>query len=317
MSQNPASGVQTVTVGEESSGQRIDNFLLKHLKGVPKSRIYRILRKGEVRVNKGRIKPEYRLKSGDLVRIPPIRVSDKPAPAKPGAGLQQVLEQSILYEDKALLVLNKPSGLAVHGGSGVSLGVIEALRAMRPEARFLELGHRLDRDTSGCLVIAKKRSALRAFQQLLREDGMEKVYLALVMGRWQGGKRGIDAPLRKNTLQSGERIVRVSPDGKPSLSIFTPETIYKDCSLMRVKLVTGRTHQVRVHARHSGHPIAGDDKYGDEGFNRQMAALGLKRLFLHARELRFTLPEHATIHVQAPLDDNLQQTLNKLEAEKL
>jgi 23S rRNA pseudouridine955/2504/2580 synthase len=304
-------------VGEESSGQRIDNFLLKELKGVPKSRVYRILRKGEVRVNKGRIKPEYRLKIGDKVRIPPVRVSEKPAPANPGQRLQRLLEQGILYEDKALLVLNKPSGLAVHGGSGVSFGVIEALRAMRPEARFLELAHRLDRDTSGCLVIAKKRSALRAFQQLLREDGMEKVYLALVKGRWQGGKRRIEAPLRKNTLRSGERVVRVSEDGKASLSIFTPETIYKDCSLMRVKLVTGRTHQVRVHAQYSGHPIAGDDKYGDAVFNREMAGFGLKRLFLHARELRFTLPEYATIHVEAPLDENLQQILNKLKSEKV
>jgi 23S rRNA pseudouridine955/2504/2580 synthase len=304
-------------VGEESSGQRIDNFLLKELKGVPKSRVYRILRKGEVRVNKGRIKPEYRLKIGDKVRIPPVRVSEKPAPANPGQRLQRLLEQGILYEDKALLVLNKPSGLAVHGGSGVSFGVIEALRAMRPEAHFLELAHRLDRDTSGCLVIAKKRSALRAFQQLLREDGMEKVYLALVKGRWQGGKRRIEAPLRKNTLRSGERVVRVSDDGKASLSIFTPETIYKDCSLMRVKLVTGRTHQVRVHAQYSGHPIAGDDKYGDAVFNREMAGFGLKRLFLHARELRFTLPEYATIHVEAPLDENLQQILNKLKSEKV
>lgn len=303
-------------MGEEGSGQRIDNFLLKHLKGVPKSRIYRILRKGEVRVNKGRIKPEYRLKSGDIVRIPPIRVSHKPAPAAPGKRVQTLLEQNILYEDKALLVLNKPSGMAVHGGSGISLGVIEALRAIRPEARFLELAHRLDRDTSGCLVIAKKRSALRAFQQLLREDGMEKVYLALVKGRWKGGERRIDAPLRKNTLRSGERLVKVSEDGKASLSIFTPETIYKDCSLMRVKLVTGRTHQVRVHAQFSGHPIAGDDKYGDVDFNRKMAQSGLRRLFLHARELRFTLPESTTIHVQAPLDEGLQQLLNKLESDK-
>lgn len=305
-----------MTVGEDSGGQRIDNFLLKHLKGVPKSRIYRILRKGEVRVNKGRIKPEYRLKIGDIVRIPPIRVSDRPAPAAPGERIQTLLQQSVLYEDKALLILNKPSGLAVHGGSGVSFGVIEALRAMRPEAHFLELAHRLDRDTSGCLVIAKKRSALRAFQQLLREDGMEKVYLALVKGRWEGGKRGIDAPLRKNTLRSGERMVKVSEDGKPSLSIFTPETIYKDCSLMRVKLVTGRTHQVRVHAQHSGHPIAGDDKYGDADFNRQMAERGLKRLFLHARELRFTLPESTTIHVEAPLDEQLQAILHKLETDQ-
>jgi 23S rRNA pseudouridine955/2504/2580 synthase len=315
MNEKPASGVREVTVGEDSDGQRIDNFLLKILKGVPKSRIYRILRKGEVRVNKGRIKPEYRLKSGDLVRIPPIRVSEKPKPASPGQRIKQLLDNSILYEDKALLILNKPSGMAVHGGSGVSLGVIEALRAMRPEAHFLELAHRLDRDTSGCLVIAKKRSALRAFQQLLREDGMEKVYMALVKGRWQGGKRRIDAPLRKNTLKSGERIVTVSEDGKSSLSIFSPETIYKDCSLMRVKLITGRTHQVRVHALYSGHPIAGDDKYGDAAFNRQMAEKGLKRLFLHARELRFTLPDSVTIHVEAPLDENLQAILNKLEAE--
>jgi len=300
-------------VDEGSSGQRIDNFLLKQLKGVPKSRIYRILRKGEVRVNKGRIKPEYRLKSGDLVRIPPIRTSEKPVANAPGQRVQQLLNDSILYEDKELLILNKPSGMAVHGGSGLSFGVIEALRAMRPEARFLELGHRLDRDTSGCLVIAKKRSALRAFQQLLREDGMEKVYLALVMGQWKSGKREINAPLRKNTLKSGERIVKVSRDGKPSLSIFSPETIYRDCSLMRVKLVTGRTHQVRVHALHSGHPIAGDDKYGDETFNKMMAGRGLKRLFLHARELRFTLPEHATIHVEAPLDENLKAILKKLE----
>ncbi|MCW8829009.1 MAG: 23S rRNA pseudouridine(955/2504/2580) synthase RluC [Gammaproteobacteria bacterium] len=316
MNENPASRVREVTVGEESGGQRIDNFLLKHLKGVPKSRIYRILRKGEVRVNKGRIKPEYRLKIGDIVRIPPIRVSEKPAAANPGQRLQQLLEQSILYEDKALLVLNKPSGLAVHGGSGISFGVIEALRAMRPEAHFLELAHRLDRDTSGCLVIAKKRSALRAFQQLLRDDGMEKTYLALVKGRWEGGRRGVDAPLRKNTLRSGERIVTVSDDGKPSLSIFTPETLYRDCSLMRVKLVTGRTHQVRVHAQFTGHPIAADDKYGDAGFNRQMAQRGLRRLFLHARELRFTLPESTTIHVEAPLDDELRAVLNKLDSDQ-
>ncbi|MGM0595292.1 MAG: 23S rRNA pseudouridine(955/2504/2580) synthase RluC, partial [Pseudomonadota bacterium] len=302
MNQTSTSAVREVVIDEGSNGQRIDNFLLKHLKGVPKSRIYRIMRKGEVRVNKGRIKPEYRLKSGDRVRIPPIRTSDKPAPAAPGQRLQRLLMQRILYEDKALLVLNKPSGIAVHGGSGVSFGVIEALRAMRPEAHFLELAHRLDRDTSGCLVIAKKRSALRAFQALLREDGMEKSYLALVQGRWQGGKRGVDAPLRKNTLRSGERLVKVSPDGKPSLSIFSPETRYRDCTLMRVKLVTGRTHQVRVHAQYSGHPIAGDEKYGDVGFNRHMVGLGLNRLFLHAASLRFTLPEQTTIHVEAPLD---------------
>ncbi len=315
MSQNPETSVREIEVGEDGVGQRIDNFLLKTLKGVPKSRIYRILRKGEVRVNRGRIKPEYRLKIGDIVRIPPIRTSEAAEPTIPGDRVLKLIEQNILYEDKGLLVLNKPSGLAVHGGSGVSFGVIEALRALRPDARFLELAHRLDRDTSGCLVIAKKRSVLRAFHELLREGGMDKHYLALVQGRWQGGKRRVDAPLRKNVLNSGERVVRVSEDGKPSLSIFTPVAIYKDSSLMRVKLVTGRTHQVRVHAQFCGHPIAGDDKYGDTTFNREMAQRGLKRLFLHAAELRFTLPDSITIHVEAPLDDDLQTLLKRLENE--
>lgn len=315
MSQNPDTSVREIEVGEDGVGQRIDNFLLKTLKGVPKSRIYRILRKGEVRVNRGRIKPEYRLQMGDLVRIPPIRVSEAKIQAVPGDRILRLLEQNILYEDKGFLVLNKPSGLAVHGGSGVSFGVIEGLRALRPDARFLELAHRLDRDTSGCLVIAKKRSALRAFHELLRGGGMDKYYLALVQGRWQGGKRRVEAPLRKNVLKSGERVVRVSEDGKPSLSIFTPVAIYQDSSLIRVKLVTGRTHQVRVHAQFCGHPIAGDDKYGDATFNREMAKRGLKRLFLHAAELRFTLPESITIHVEAPLDGNLQTLLKALENE--
>ncbi len=314
MSQNQATSVREIEVGEDGVGQRIDNFLLKTLKGVPKSRIYRILRKGEVRVNRGRIKPEYRLRMGDMVRIPPIRVSETSEPVSPGNRVLKLIEQNILYEDKGLLVLNKPSGLAVHGGSGVSFGVIEAFRALRPDARFLELAHRLDRDTSGCLVIAKKRSVLRAFHELLREGGMDKHYLALVQGRWQGGKRRVEAPLRKNVLKSGERVVRVSEDGKAALSIFTPITIYKDCTLMRVKLVTGRTHQVRVHAQFCGHPIAGDDKYGDAAFNREMAMRGLKRLFLHAAELRFTLPDSATIHVEAPLEATLQTLLSRLEA---
>ncbi len=304
-----------VEVDDGSAGQRIDNFLLKQLKGVPKTRIYRILRKGEVRVNKKRIKPDYRLNMGDVVRIPPVRVSDKPALAKPGERVLKQINECILYEDDGLLVLNKPSGLAVHGGSGLNYGVIEGLRALRPEARFLELAHRLDRDTSGCLVIAKKRSVLRAFHELLREGGMDKIYLALVMGRWKGGGKRVDAPLRKNELKSGERVVRVSKDGKPSSTIFTPVTLYKRCSLMRVKLLTGRTHQVRVHAQYSGHPIAGDDKYGDEAFNREMNGYGLKRLFLHAAELHFTLPEHGTVHVEAPLDEKLQNLLDNLETE--
>jgi 23S rRNA pseudouridine955/2504/2580 synthase len=315
MNETKATAVHMIEVDEGSAGQRIDNFLLKTLKGVPKTRIYRILRKGEVRVNKKRIKPDYRLNLGDIVRIPPVRVSDKPEPTRPADRVLKQLSECILYEDDGLLVLNKPSGLAVHGGSGLSYGVIEGLRALRPDAHFLELGHRLDRDTSGCLVIAKKRSILRAFHALLREGGMDKFYFALVMGRWKGGSKGIDAPLRKNELKSGERLVLVSDDGKPSLSIFTPLTLYKGCSLMRVKLVTGRTHQARVHAQFSGHPIAGDDKYGDAVFNREMAGRGLKRLFLHAAELHFTLPEHGTVHVEAPLGDSLQNLLTNLETE--
>lgn len=312
------SEVREIKIGEGHEGQRIDNFLITHLKGVPKTRIYRILRKGEVRVNKGRIKPDYRLQAGDSVRIPPLRMGEETAPARPGNRVLETIAGSILYEDDGLFILNKPSGIAVHGGSGLSYGIIEALRVLRPDAPFLELGHRLDRDTSGCLVIAKKRSALRAFQTLLREGGMEKIYFALVKGRWKGGRRGINAPLEKNVLSSGERMVRVSAGGKEALSYFEPAALYQGATLMRVTLVTGRTHQVRVHAGHAGHPIAGDDKYGDEEFNRQMAALGLRRLFLHAGSLTFTLPleKPRRIHVEAPLGPDLEALLRKLEPVK-
>ncbi len=308
--------VREVRIGEHQAGQRIDNFLMTQLKGVPKTHIYRILRKGEVRVNKGRIKPDYRLQQGDLVRVPPVRTSEAPPPAQPGSRVLELIAGSIMFEDDALLILNKPTGIAVHGGSGLSYGIIEALRALRPEAPFLELGHRLDRDTSGCLVVAKKRSALRAFQALLRANGMEKQYLALTKGRWGGGTRRVSAPLRKNVLSSGERVVRVDPEGKPALSIFEPMTLYHEASLMRVTLITGRTHQVRVHAAHAGHPLAGDDKYGDEDFNRRMAALGLKRLFLHASALQFTLPMERPrdISVSAPLPPELTAVLDKLES---
>ncbi|SCZ58896.1 23S rRNA pseudouridine(955/2504/2580) synthase RluC [Thiohalomonas denitrificans] len=305
--------VRETTVGEDSGGQRIDNFLLKRLKGVPKSRIYRLLRKGEVRVNRRRAKPEYRLQKGDIVRIPPVRTRDPAAAAKPGEWVLKQVEQNILYEDDGLLVLNKPSGLAVHGGSGVSHGVIEALRALRPDARFLELAHRLDRDTSGCLVIAKKRSTLRAFHELMRNGGVDKRYLTLVQGRWRGGK--VEAPLRKNILSSGERLVKVHTAGKYALSLFSPVTLYEGASLMEVKLITGRTHQIRVHARHSGHPIAGDDKYGDSEFNRRMAGFGLKRLFLHAGLLHFTLD--TTVHVEAPLEEGLKKILKALEGKNV
>ncbi len=233
--------VQNVQIDEDRAGQRIDNFLLNVLKGVPKSRIYRILRKGEVRVNKGRIKPSYRLQAGDDVRIPPVRLGEPAKVSAPGQRVLSLIENSILVEEKGFLVLNKPSGLAVHGGSGLNYGVIEALRALRPDAPYLELVHRLDRDTSGALIIAKKRSVLRELHALLRGDKdekMEKKYLALVKGRWQGGKRRIDAPLLKNTLKSGERVVRVSEEGKSALSLFEPSKLYSDASLIEVSLLT-------------------------------------------------------------------------------
>ncbi len=306
-------GVRVLEIDAEQAGQRVDNFLLRELKGVPKTRIYRILRKGEVRVNKGRIKPTNRLQAGDQLRIPPIRTSQNTESPPEPTGLGW-LEQRILLEDERLLVLNKPSGMAVHGGSGLSYGVIEALRALRPDARFLELVHRLDRDTSGCLVIAKRRSQLRTLHELLRHGGVEKRYLALVQGAWQGGGRTVDAPLRKNTLQGGERMVRVDPEGKASRSRFLPQQVYRDASLVEVLLDTGRTHQIRVHAAHIGHPLAGDEKYGDAAFNRSMQGRGLRRLFLHAHNLSFHDPDTGRdIDVSAPLDTELRQVLDQLE----
>lgn len=301
-----------VEIQTEQDGQRLDNFLITHLKGVPKSHIYRIVRKGDVRVNKGRIKPDYRLQIGDAVRIPPLRLSDNSEKeiVSLGARVLQRLSDSILYEDDGLLILNKPSGIAVHGGSGLSYGAIEALRVLYPNAPFLELVHRLDRDTSGCLMIAKKRSTLRRLHELLRSGGMNKRYLALVKGRWQGGSRTVNAALRKNTLQSGERMVFVDAEGKEAISVFQPHTVYTEASLMHITLMHGRTHQIRVHARHIHHPIAGDEKYGDDDFNRRMQNKGLKRLFLHAHSLAFQIPDTGQkIDVSAPLSADLQQVL--------
>ncbi|MDZ7663068.1 23S rRNA pseudouridine(955/2504/2580) synthase RluC [Thiohalophilus sp.] len=315
-SSNPGpSEVKLVTIGPEQAGQRIDNYLLTRLKGAPRSLIYRILRKGEVRVNKGRIKAPYRLKAGDEVRIPPVRLGEKTVTTPAERVLRQV-ESAILYEDKRILILNKPSGLAVHGGSGISYGVIEALRALRPDAPFLELVHRLDRDTSGCLVIAKKRSALRTLHELLRENRMDKYYLALLMGPWQGGAWRVEASLKKNVLASGERIVRVDETGKAAASLFRPLAVNATASLVEVKLETGRTHQIRVHAAHQGHPIAGDEKYGDPKFNKQLREAGLKRLFLHAHRLVFAFDDDGPhIDVSAPLDTHLQTLLAKLNLE--
>ncbi|EIQ24439.1 pseudouridine synthase, RluA family protein [Shigella flexneri K-315] len=308
--------VKIVAITADEAGQRIDNFLRTQLKGVPKSMIYRILRKGEVRVNKKRIKPEYKLEAGDEVRIPPVRVAEREEEAV-SPHLQKVatLADVILYEDDHILVLNKPSGTAVHGGSSLSFGVIEGLRALRPEARFLELVHRLDRDTSGVLLVAKKRSALRSLHEQLREKGMQKDYLALVRSQWQSHVKSVQAPLLKNILQSGERIVRVSQEGKPSETRFKVEERYAFATLVRCSPVTGRTHQIRVHTQYAGHPIAFDDRYGDREFDRQLteAGTGLNRLFLHAAALKFTHPGTGEVmRIEAPMDEGLKRCLQKL-----
>jgi 23S rRNA pseudouridine955/2504/2580 synthase len=297
----------------DDAGQRIDNFLMRHLKGVPKNLVYRILRKGEVRVNKGRVKAVYRLQAGDLVRIPPIRL-DRSEPAPPSEQTKARLDGAILYEDERILVINKPSGMAVHGGSGIRAGVIEALRAARPDASRLELVHRLDRDTSGCLLISKKPSALRTLHELIRENRVDKRYLALLAGSWRKGTKRVDVPLLKNTLQGGERVVRVDPEGKPSETRYRRLQRYVDATLVEVELVTGRTHQIRVHSAWLGSPVLGDTKYGDEAANRQLRELGLKRLFLHAHQIRFRWPgEKQDRVIEAALPETLQAVLTKLK----
>lgn len=310
--------VKLVTIAADEAGQRIDNFLRNQLKGVPKSMIYRIVRKGEVRVNKKRIKPEYKLQPGDEVRIPPVRIAERDeAPVSAKLDKVAALNDCIIFEDDYLLVLNKPSGTAVHGGSGLSFGVIEGLRALRPEARFLELVHRLDRETSGVLLVAKKRSALRALHEQLRMKGMQKDYLALVRGQWQSHCKVVQAPLLKNILQSGERIVRVNAEGKPSETRFKVEERFENATLVKASPVTGRTHQIRVHTLHAGHPIAFDDRYGDREFDSELKGTGLDRLFLHAAALRFEHPNTGEImRVEAPLDKKLRHCLDVLRKTK-
>lgn len=306
--------VQTIEIEDDFIGQRIDNFLIARLRGVPKSVIYRVLRKGEVRVNKKRIKPEYKLEQGDVVRVPPLTVASEPDAVSVKLSLVKDLEQHILYEDKDLIVLNKPSGMAVHGGSGLQFGVIEALRALRPDAKHLELVHRLDRDTSGCLLIAKKRSVLTHLHEQLRNKTVEKKYWALVAGDWDNKVRKVTEPLRKNTLQSGERVVKVdAAEGKPSETRFRILQRYQEGTLVEAFPVTGRTHQIRVHTACKGHPIACDDKYGDNQFSQQMQQIGLNRLFLHAFSLSFIHPiSETTMRFEAPLDPKLSQTLERL-----
>jgi 23S rRNA pseudouridine955/2504/2580 synthase len=309
--------VRLLEVDQASSGQRIDNYLLSRLKGVPRSMIYRLLRTGQVRVNKGRKKPNYKLNAGDMVRIPPVSTTER-EPSLASFSDRERLSNSVLYEDKSLIVLNKPAGMAVHGGSGISYGVIEAFRQLRPECRFLELVHRLDRETSGCLVLAKKRTALVQMHEMLRREhgkSMDKTYLALLRGVWHGKKKKINDPLEVNSRQSGERFVTVSANGKPATSIFILQRNFPkaNTALVSIRLLTGRTHQARVHALSIEHPIAGDDRYGDRVFNRRMKLFGLKRLFLHASRLRFRHPiDDRPMDIEAPLPEELASVLERL-----
>jgi len=285
MALSKAPAVSRVSVDEGSAGQRIDNFLLRVCRGVPKSHVYRILRSGEVRVNSKRVDQTYRLQEGDEVRIPPIRLAEKAEVAVPVGK-----PFDIVYEDEALLVLDKPAGLAVHGGSGVSFGVIEQLRRQRPEAKFLELVHRLDRETSGLLIVAKKRSALTVLHDMMREGRVHKRYLTLVAGRWLNLQQHVKLPLYKYLTEDGERRVSVNPEGKPAHSIVRLLKRWQSCSLVEVELKTGRTHQIRVHLSHLGFPLYGDDKYGDFALNKRLDKAGMKRMFLHAAKLAFRHP---------------------------
>ena len=300
--------VAWLEVGEESAGQRIDNFLLRVAKGVPKSHIYRVLRSGEVRVNKGRVGADYRLQLGDRVRVPPMRTAERPMQAAIPAR-----EFELAYEDDALLVVDKPAGVAVHGGSGVSFGLIEQLRRARPQAKLLELAHRLDRETSGLLIVAKKRSALTKLHDQFRDGAISKRYFALVKGRWRNALQHVRDPLFKYLLPDGERRVRVDPDGKLAHSIVRLVSRWENFSLVEVELKTGRTHQIRVHLANLGFPIAGDDKYGDFNLNRELQKAGLKRMFLHAAKLSLPHPlSGERLTLEAPLPHELTSFVNRL-----
>jgi 23S rRNA pseudouridine955/2504/2580 synthase len=308
-----SAGVRQLQVSADDVGQRIDNFLLRHFKSVPRSRVYRLLRRGEVRVNGRRAKPDYRLAAGDRLRLPPVRTGGERPPQRVPQSLIERVRAAIVHEDPDLFVINKPAGLAVHGGSGLDFGVIEALRAARP-AETLELVHRLDRDTSGCLLIARRRASLRTLHALMREGAVEKRYLALLAGHWTLGRKRIDIPLKTRQLRGGERVVKAHAAGKASASRFRPIQFYgKRATLVEVEIETGRTHQIRVHAAHAGHPVAGDDKYGDREFNAALRKLGLARMFLQAHTVSFTWPESGReFTVSVPLDDDLKAVLDRL-----
>ncbi|WP_394752912.1 23S rRNA pseudouridine(955/2504/2580) synthase RluC [Crenothrix sp.] len=308
--QNTKSQVKLFEVTDNHSDQRLDNFLITYLKGVPKSHIYRIVRKGEVRVNKGRVDVKYRLVIGDIVRIPPMRVAETNDVVYVKQSLRDALQQGILFEDEGFIVLNKPAGFAVHGGTGIDSGIIEGLRVIRPEAHFLELVHRLDRDTSGCLIIAKKRSALRKLHEYFRTDQVQKTYLALLSGQWARKKLVVTAPLLKNISKGGERMVVISQAGKEAETLFRRLRLFADATLVEASPKTGRTHQIRVHAASLGHPIVGDERYGLNDVNKNFKQRGYNRMFLHAETLRF---EHPTtgepMTFSAPLPQQLQSLL--------
>ena len=309
--------MRKVVVDEDNHGQRVDNYLMAQIRDVPRSIIYRIIRKGEVRVNKGRVKPDTRLNTGDEVRIPPVTRKEKPAQVVPGSRVQGVMQGAVVFENDQMLVVNKPSGIAVHGGSGLDFGLIEVLRAARPEARFLELVHRLDRDTSGLVMVAKKRSALRYLQDELRHKRIRKHYHALVAGDWPGAVRKVSEPLLRFELGSGERRVRVDEAGKDSLTRFRVLGSFSGYTLVEASPVTGRTHQIRVHSAWAGHPIAGDDKYMDDVSLRAFRSAGGQRLMLHARALDFTLPSTGEpVHLEAPYDEAFSELMAKLAARR-
>ncbi len=314
ISEKPSNAVKMVEITSNQAGQRLDNFLLTYLKGVPKSHIYRLLRSGQVRVNKGRKKPAYRIQADDVIRIPPVRTAARDQAIIPDAVLN-LLKNARLLENNDILVLNKPAGIAVHGGSELEFGLIEAIRKLYPD-QFFELAHRLDRETSGCLVLAKNRDTLNRLHRALRHESdddnaprVEKTYLALLAGSWQQGNVSIELPLRK-IRRSGEHRVEVSADGLRAISHFKLVQHYRNASLMQIQIETGRTHQIRVHAAASGHPVAGDRKYGDASFNREMKKLGLQRLFLHASHIVLPLGEGLSVH--APLSEDLSKLLDNI-----
>lgn len=306
-----AGKVQYVTIDEDQAGQRIDNFLINHFKTVPKSHIYKMIRKGEVRVNKGRVNAFYKLMRDDSVRLPPAKITQvNKMPKTIPEHLLVQLKQRVLYEDDNLMVIDKPAGFAVHGGSTIGYGIIDALKRLYPQVKNLELAHRLDTETSGCLIIAKKKKILRELHELLREGKVNKIYWTLTKGRWKKTELYVDAPLHKHYQHGGKHVVEVRREGKSAQSLFRTLNIFQGASFMEVKLLTGRTHQIRVHAKHVDHPIAGDDRYGDNEFNKLVKGMGLKRMFLHARSIDFILPStQKKIAVTAPLDQELQSVI--------